>query len=55
MPMLAKRRAWLSAKRASPARVLSAGFLAQQNLLNKRLLFDEAKQTVLFARSLLQQ
>ena len=37
MPMLAKRRAWLSAKRASLARVLPAGFLAQQNLLNKRL------------------
>ena len=37
MPMLAKRRAWLSAKRASLARVFPAGFLAQQNLLNKRL------------------
>ena len=35
--MLAKRRAWLSAKTASPARVLPAGFLAQPNLLNKRL------------------
>ena len=37
MPMLAKRSAWLSAKKASLASVLPAGFLAQRNLLNKRL------------------
>ena len=37
MSMLAKRRVWLSTKKARPARVLPAGFLAQRSLLNKRL------------------
>ena len=32
-----KKKGWLSAKRASPVRVLPAHSLAQPNLLNKRL------------------
>ena len=55
MPMLAKRRAWLSAKSANLARVLPAGFLGAAELAEQKALFDEAKQTILFARRLLQK
>ena len=54
-PMLAKRRAWLSAKRASLARVLPRRLFGAAELAEQKALFDEAKQTILSVRRLLQK
>ena len=55
LSMLAKRRAWLSAKKGKSREGSSRRLLGAAELAEQKALFDEAKQTILSARRLLQK